>query len=190
MVGHHVPVEHRPDAAGESLAASRESRSVAAAMDAFTDRVDYPLMVVTVVADDGETSGCLAGFVSQCSIQPPRFGVCVSKVNHTYFVSERSRWLALHLLGRDQVELASLFGETSGDTTDKFGACDWHPGSTGVPVLDHCAAWLEGEILSRSSVGDHELLVVRPMSGGGGDREGLLTHKSQPGLHAAHPAVP
>ena len=39
----------------------------------FFDRVDYPLYVVTVRSPDGEMSGCLAGFVTQCSIDPPNF---------------------------------------------------------------------------------------------------------------------
>ena len=42
--------------------ADGERRSIAEAMDAFTQRADYPLMVVTVGSSDGEISGCLAGF--------------------------------------------------------------------------------------------------------------------------------
>ena len=41
--------------------------------------------------------------------------VCISKLNHTYFVAEQAKALALHLLGEDQTEPALLFGEKSGD---------------------------------------------------------------------------
>ena len=41
------------------------------AVNTFTDRIDHPLMVVTVVDQLGNLSGCLAGFITQCSIQPP-----------------------------------------------------------------------------------------------------------------------
>lgn len=34
--------------------------------------VRSPMAVVTVRADDGEASGCLVGFFTQCSIDPPR----------------------------------------------------------------------------------------------------------------------
>ena len=43
----------------------------------FLERVDYPYYVVTVRAPDEEMSGCLAGFVTQCSIDPPNFVACV-----------------------------------------------------------------------------------------------------------------
>ncbi len=168
--------------------ADGEHRSIAEAMDAFTRSADYPLMVVTVGSSDGEISGCLAGFVTQCSIQPPRFLVCVSKVNHTYFVAERATGIALHLLGGDQADLASLFGEQTGDTVDKFEHCQWRPGAVGAPILTDCAAWLEGLIISRSSVGDHHALLIRPQAGGSGSHTGLLTLKSAPTFRPGHPA--
>src|SRR5450755_4607140 len=92
-----------------------EPASIREAVTSFTDRVDDPLMVVTVAGDWGDLSGCLAGFVTQCRIRPPRFLVCISKLHHTYFVAEQAKAIALHLLGEDQTELASLFGERSGD---------------------------------------------------------------------------
>jgi flavin reductase (DIM6/NTAB) family NADH-FMN oxidoreductase RutF len=159
-------------------------------MDAFTGRVDYPLSVVTVSGGDDEVSGCLAGFTTQCSIVPPRLLVCISKVNHTYFVAERARVMALHLLGEDQHSLASLFGELTGDSVDKFSRCEWRRGDTGAPVLSHCAAWLEGTVLDHFGVGDHEAFVMSPVGGGRGDRPGLLTLKDATDLDAGHPAHP
>jgi flavin reductase (DIM6/NTAB) family NADH-FMN oxidoreductase RutF len=158
------------------------------AMDAFTQLIDDPLMVVTVAAIDGEISGCLAGFVTQCSIRPPRFLVCISKANHTFFVAERSIAIALHLLGADQASMATLFGASTGDTVDKFRHCDWHTGISGAPRLDHCASWLEGVVMGRHSVGDHEALLMRPTSGGRGGRVGLFTSKIAPKIDAGHPA--
>jgi flavin reductase (DIM6/NTAB) family NADH-FMN oxidoreductase RutF len=169
-----------------------EAGSIPAAVDAFTERNDPPLFIVTTADADGERSGCLAGFVTQCSIGPPRFLVCLSKLNHTYFTSERAKSVAVHLLGQDQVALASLFAEYTGDTYDKFAHCEWEPHADGVPVLEHCAAWLSGPILDRFSVGDHEALLMSPVEGGAGDNSnGLLTLRDIPGdLHPGHPAAP
>ena len=146
--------------------------NVTAAVDAFTGRTDYPLVIVTVAAANGGLSGCLAGFTTQCSIQPPRLLVCVSKLNHTYTAAAASRGMAVHLLGADQVDLASLFGEQTGDTVDKFEHCRWHMGSTGAPILDECAAWLEGSIIDRLGVGDHEAFVVTVVAGAAGTHTG------------------
>jgi flavin reductase (DIM6/NTAB) family NADH-FMN oxidoreductase RutF len=157
-------------------------------MHAFVSVADYPLAVVTVVADDGELSGCLVGFFTQCSIEPSRFLVCLSKVNHTYVVSRRAAGMCLHLMGEDQVPVASLFGEQTGDMTDKFSRCRWHRGVTGAPVLEQCAAWVEGTVLDRYDVGDHEAVLMTPVSGGSGDGAGLLTLHHSPEFHPGHPA--
>jgi flavin reductase (DIM6/NTAB) family NADH-FMN oxidoreductase RutF len=167
-----------------------EPTPIGEAVNSFTDRVDHPLMVVTVADRLGSPSGCLAGFVTQCSIQPPRFLVCISKLNHTYFVAEQARYLALHLLGEDQTELASLFGEWSGDVICKFDRIGWHRGSKGAPLLNDCAAWLEGVVLDRFSVGDHEAFLMGPVSGGSGRSDGILTIKGAPDFDPGHPAVP
>jgi flavin reductase (DIM6/NTAB) family NADH-FMN oxidoreductase RutF len=155
-------------------------------MAAFHERVEFSLFVVTT-GNRGEVSGCLAGFVTQCSIGPPRFLVCISKVNHTYFVAERSDSLVLHLLGTDQIELASLFGEQTGDVVAKFDHCRWHPGSRGAPVLEDCAAWIEGAIMERFPVGDHQALLMRPIDGGGGRSKGVLTIRDAPSFQPGHP---
>jgi hypothetical protein len=43
---------------------------------------DPPMFVVTVF-DGHERDGCLIGFATQCSIEPPRFLVCLSVKNRT-----------------------------------------------------------------------------------------------------------
>jgi len=157
------------------------------AIDGLVERRDFPLYVVTT-ADADERSGCLAGFVTQCSIDPPRLLVCLSTLNHTYRVGRRAAGLAVHLLGADQVDLARLFGELTGDTADKFAACRWRAGLTGSPVLEECAAWVEGRILDQLAVGDHTAFVVDPVQGGAGTHRGQLTYQSAPDLRPGHPA--
>jgi flavin reductase (DIM6/NTAB) family NADH-FMN oxidoreductase RutF len=157
-------------------------------MDAYTGMAEYALQVVTTSSVVDEPSGCLVGFATQCSIVPPRFLVCISKINHTYVISEHSESVALHLIGRDQIELAGLFAETSGDTVDKFSHCRWHPGVTGAPVLFECAAWLEGIVVQRWSVGDHQALLVRPVAGGTGGHRDVLTIQTAPHFRPGHPA--
>lgn len=154
----------------------------------YTSRVDYPLHIVTTRSREGELSGCVVGFVTQCSIVPSRFLVCISKVNHTYFTVERSDAIALHLIGRDQLDLLSLFAEETGDVVDKFSRCSWRDGVTGSPILDDCVVWLDCTIIDRWSVGDHEALLVRPVAGGSDGIGDLATIQNTPELHPGHPA--
>jgi flavin reductase (DIM6/NTAB) family NADH-FMN oxidoreductase RutF len=166
----------------------RESMSSFDDLEAFLARVDYPYYIVTVRAPDDEMSGCLAGFVTQCSIDPPQFLVCISKANHTLAVAARSSGMAIHLLGQDQVDLAKLFGEETGDFIDKFSRCDWRLGTTGAPLLVETAASMEGNILGHFSVGDHEAFVMRGVRSVAGLHDGLMTRRNAPPLQPGHPA--
>jgi flavin reductase (DIM6/NTAB) family NADH-FMN oxidoreductase RutF len=154
----------------------------------YSELIDYPFHVVTVHAPDADMSGCLAGFVTQCSIHPPNFLVCISKKNHTLAVAERSPGMGLHLLGRDQTDLARLFGEETGDLVDKFASVDWRLGSTGAPLLVDAAVSMEGQVLGHFSVGDHEAFLLRGLRAVAGARSGLLTYRSAPPLKPGHPA--
>jgi flavin reductase (DIM6/NTAB) family NADH-FMN oxidoreductase RutF len=157
-------------------------------LDAFFDRVDYPFYVVTARAPDAEMSGCLAGFVTQCSIDPPNFVVCISRENHTFGVAVRSAGIGLHLLGSDQEALARHFAETSGDRVDEFASVAWGLGAAGAPLLEDVAVRLEGRILGHAPVGDHDAFLVRARGASAGARRGLLSVRSAPPLRAAHPA--
>lgn len=159
----------------------------AAASAAMVAAGDYPMFVVTA-AGGGEVSGCLAGFVTQCSIHPPRYLVCLSKENHTFPVAARATGLGLHLLGRDQHALASFFGELTGDRADKLAQVGWRRGTTGTPLLSECAAWIEGRVLDRIDLGDHVGHLVEAVAGGRGRHPGQLLFSRVRDLHPGHPA--
>lgn len=131
-----------------------------AAFDALAGELEYPMYIVTTAAGD-ERSGCLVGFLTQCSISPPALLVCISKKNRTFRVATRATSLAVHFLGRDDLPLAELFGEQTGDDVDKFAQCGWTAGPGGVPVLEGCRGWVVGAITSRTDVGDHVAHAVR-----------------------------
>ena len=147
---------------------------------------DYSLYVVTACADD-EPSGCVAGFVTQASIHPVRFIVCVSRINHTFGVVRGATSLGLHLLGADQRDMASLFGEQTGDVIDKFERVQWTPGASGAPILSECAAWVEGLVINRMSGGDHEAILITVVDGGSGTHPGRLTKADASDFTPGHP---
>ncbi len=125
--------------------------------------IDYPLFIVTT-AVDGERSGCVVGFATQCSIDPPRFLVGLSETNHTFDVARRATHLAVHVIGRGDVDLAALFGGQTGDEVDKFAAIAWHEGPHGMPLIDALPAWFVGEIMERVPLGDHVGHMLHPVA--------------------------
>jgi flavin reductase (DIM6/NTAB) family NADH-FMN oxidoreductase RutF len=153
---------------------------------ALTARVNYPIYVACT-EHEGQKAGCVAGFVTQCSIDPARFLVCVSKANHNFQVAKNSGAMSLHLLGSQQHDLAVLFGHLTGDSSDKFERTEWKLGQTGVPVLQRCAAWIEGEVLVKQDVGDHVAFLLAPVNGGAGPEDGELTVAQARDIEAGHP---
>jgi flavin reductase (DIM6/NTAB) family NADH-FMN oxidoreductase RutF len=126
----------------------------------LTGRLNYPMLLVTTTAASGERSGCLVGFSTQCSIDPPRFIVCLSDKNHTTRIASAADALAVHFPPADAVDLAKLFGSETGDDIDKFSRCRWHTGPLGLPIIDQCRRWFVGTILERHKLGDHVAFIL------------------------------
>jgi flavin reductase (DIM6/NTAB) family NADH-FMN oxidoreductase RutF len=94
------------------------------AFQQLVTRLDYPLFVATV-ATDHERDGCLVGFATQCSVDPPRFLACISNKNRTFRLAERAETMAIHFLPDDARDLAELFGGETGDEVDKLAQVEW-----------------------------------------------------------------
>jgi flavin reductase (DIM6/NTAB) family NADH-FMN oxidoreductase RutF len=142
--------------------------------EAFNDIVaalNYPMFVVTTKGtdDDEMLAGCLVGFASQTSIDPPRFLVGLSRRNHTFRTAQHSTHLAVHVLSRKHLAAAQLFGGQTSDEIDKFAQCAWEAGPLGLPILTDASAWFVGRILKRFDVGDHVGHLLEPTHGSATD---------------------
>lgn len=146
--------------------------------DELVARANAAMVVVTTIAD-GETSGCLVGFHSQCSIEPPRYAVWISRANHTFRVAAHAHTFAVHFLPARRRDLADLFGGETGDQIDKLTRCDWTEGPGGVPLLDGCPDRFVGELVEWREGGDedHACVVLDPVDARAGG--------SEPWLHLA-----
>jgi flavin reductase (DIM6/NTAB) family NADH-FMN oxidoreductase RutF len=133
------------------------------AFQALVGNLEYPMFIVTARAD-GEPLGCLVGFATQTSIDPPRFAVCLSHNNRTYRQGRDTEQLGVHAVPEDAAALAELFGGETGDEVDKFARCAWHEGPGGVPILDECESWFVGRVLWRHDAGDHDLFLLDPVA--------------------------
>ncbi|HET7303245.1 MAG TPA: flavin reductase family protein [Segeticoccus sp.] len=159
----------------------------AAELQPFTEALDYSMFVVTVAVGE-ERSGCLVGFTTQASIEPPRFLVCLSLNNHTYAVAQRASLLAVHALGPEQHALARLFGEETGTFVDKFARCSWRPGPHDVPMIEGCPRILVGDVLEQVPFGDHAGFLLEPIHLETTSRAAGLTFRDLGDLSAGHGA--
>ena len=119
-------------------------------MDAFEGMVgelEYPMFIVTARAGD-EPLGCLVGFTTQASIDPPRFIACLSHNNRTYRLGRDARRWASTPCPPTRRIWRSCSAARPATSTDKSRAA---PGTRaeGVPVVDRCANWFVGRVLAR-----------------------------------------
>ena len=156
--------------------------------DTLVARMDAPLVVVTAASGD-QRAGCVVGFHSQCSIEPPRYAVWLSKANRTYRVALFATHVALHVLGTEDGALVELFGGETGDDVDKFARCDWEAGPGGVPLLSKSRLRM---VLQRASLwddgGDHVCLVGTPIDVIAGGATSPLRLSGAPPIEAGHEA--
>jgi flavin reductase (DIM6/NTAB) family NADH-FMN oxidoreductase RutF len=120
------------------------------------------MFIVTTRAGD-QLAGCLIGFATQCSIDPPRFLACLSNKNRTTRLAQQAEALAVHFVPSSAGDLAQLFGGQTGDEVDKFAECAWHEGPRGLPILDGCDNWFAATILARHNLGDHIAFLLDPI---------------------------
>ena len=149
--------------------------------------LDYPMFIVTARAGD-ERAGCLVGFCTQSSIDPPSFLVCLSRKNRTFRVARSSTWLAVHFVPRRAEALAQLFGGHSGDDVDKFAHCAWEAGPGGLPILQECGNWFVGRILQRLDLGDHGGFLLEPVAAHWEGSESHFEFHRAKRMEPGHPA--
>jgi flavin reductase (DIM6/NTAB) family NADH-FMN oxidoreductase RutF len=135
--------------------------SATATFDALVGELDYPMFIATTRTGD-QLGGCLLGFATQTSIDPPRFLVCLSRRNRTFRLARDADALAVHFVPREATALAELFGGETGDEVDKFARCAWEPGPEGLPILAGCENWFAGRVLERLDLGDHVGFLLEP----------------------------
>ena len=127
--------------------------------------LDAPMAIVTTVSLDGRTrAGCLVGFHAQCSIDPVRYVVWLSKANHTYRVGSLAMHFGVHWLAEGDDDLAAHFGTLTGNQVDKFADVPWADGGDGLPVLEQVANRLVARRHTLVDDGsDHVCLVLHPV---------------------------
>ena len=150
--------------------------------------LEYPMFIVTARAGDGEPLGCLVGFATQMSIDPPRFAVCLSHANRTFRRGQDAELLGVHCVPADAPELAELFGGETADEVDKFARCEWHSGSDGVPLLDACANRFVGRVVWRADAGDHDAFLLEPIAAEGDASQSEFSFHRAKRIDAGHEA--
>lgn len=138
-------------------------------------RVPYPIYVMTSFrtnSTERRYNGSVVTWVMQAeAADPVKVVAAVAKSDYTFEFVEASQVFALHLLGKDQVDMAKHFGFQSGRKVDKFAGLTHTTGATGAPILDQALGYVDCRVVQSMDTGPH-VLFVGEVVGGGILREG------------------
>jgi flavin reductase (DIM6/NTAB) family NADH-FMN oxidoreductase RutF len=142
-------------------------------------------LIVTASAG-GLRRGCLVGFATQASIDPPRLLVCVSVRNATFDAAVSASHLGVHVIPGDRFDLAELFGGETGDDVDKFALTPWEEGPGGEPLLRDCPTRMSGRPIARVELGDHVGFLLDPVAVWAGPAADGLDVRRAAGIDPGH----
>jgi flavin reductase (DIM6/NTAB) family NADH-FMN oxidoreductase RutF len=119
--------------------------------------------ITVVTTFDGEKpAGITVNALSSVSLDPPLVMVALDRSRFiTPMVRAAGRY-AVNVLGEGQQALSDCFAHApvSPGREDFCGAA-WHPGPTGLPLVDGSIATLECTVVQTFSAGDHDLFIGR-----------------------------
>ena len=120
---------------------------------------------VCVVAGvvDGQPLGLAIGSFFSISLDPPLVGFCVDHGSSTWPKLREVGSFCVNVLAGDQEEVSRTFASKG---VDKFATIGWEPSTLGQPRIHGSLAWIDCDLETIHSDGDHDIVVgaVRNLS--------------------------
>ena len=119
------------------------------------------ISVVTTL-DGDQPAGITVNALSSVSLDPPLVMVALDRARFiTPMVRTHGRY-AVNILGHEQQALSDCFAHAPVKPgREEFCGASWHPGPTGLPLLDGVIGTLECTVVQTFSAGDHDLFIGR-----------------------------
>jgi flavin reductase (DIM6/NTAB) family NADH-FMN oxidoreductase RutF len=142
----------------------RSSATDAIGSETFRRVMGHFVTGVTVVsALDGEQPfGITVNALSSVSLEPPLVMVALDRRRFLTPIVRAVGRYAVNILSEDQQALSDCFaGAPVEPGREAFCGAAWHPGTTGLPLIDGAIATLECTVVETFSAGDHDLFIGR-----------------------------
>ncbi|MEZ5219035.1 MAG: flavin reductase family protein [Ilumatobacteraceae bacterium] len=117
---------------------------------------------VTVVtgSHEGVPHGMTIGSFTSVSLDPPLVGFFPMESSESWKAIEASGRFCVNVLGADQAELCWRFAKPATEDS-RFTGLSWRPSPLDSPVLTGVIAWIDCEIESVHTMGDHLFVLGR-----------------------------
>jgi 3-hydroxy-9,10-secoandrosta-1,3,5(10)-triene-9,17-dione monooxygenase reductase component len=116
---------------------------------------------VTIVTSicDGRPIGFTVGTFTSISLDPPLVGFFAMTESDTWKAMKPTRAFCVNVLRNNQAELCWRFAK-QGNEDSRFDGLAWTPSpTTGSPLLEGVAAWIDCTVERTLRLGDHDLVV-------------------------------
>jgi flavin reductase (DIM6/NTAB) family NADH-FMN oxidoreductase RutF len=126
------------------------------------------ISIASVLDAKGAPHGLTVNSFASVSLEPPLVLICLA---HSVTIIDHFRvakYFGINILAENQRDLSDRFARKG---QDRFDGLEWHPGETGVPLLDGVMAAIECAVHQRITSGDHDIFVGEMLSArvAGGD---------------------
>lgn len=127
-------------------------------------RVPSGLFVVTARHQDKEDA-VLASWVNQCAFDPPALTVALGVTRAARLLVEASQSFIVNVLGKDSNDLMKHFFKPPAPGTSIFDGLKTGKGHHEIKILKDAVAYLECEVRSHNTFGDHVVYVGEIVGG-------------------------
>jgi len=132
--------------------------------DTFRRVMGHFVTGVTVVSafDGAEPFGITVNALSSVSLDPALVMIALDRRRFLTPIVRTAGRYAVNILSEEQQALSDCFaGAPVQPGRDAFCGAAWHPGTSGLPLIDGAIATLECTVVETFSAGDHDLFIGR-----------------------------
>lgn len=127
--------------------------------------ISYGLYVATSRDDSGVAAGTI-NWISQSSFTPPWVMVAIKTDSTLHRAIANSRKFIVHVVGKDQKELATAFFRGAELSGDRLNGYRLESSPDGIPLLADPPAWFECRVTNDVRGGDHTIFVAEVVDAG------------------------
>lgn len=151
-------------------------------LSAALGRIPSGLFIVTS-AYQGVETGMLASWVQQCAFEPPCVSLAIKRGRpiHTWLLAGAG--FVVNILDDGQTDMVAHFGRGFSPEQPAFEGLEVERSPGELPVLREALAYLECQVISHHTVGDHDLILGRVVSGRVLNDGHPMTHVRKSGTH-------
>ena len=117
--------------------------------------------VVTTINEQDEPIGFTANSFTSVSLDPPLVLVCLAKRSGNCDSFAKGKSYAINILAENQEHISGIFASP---VADRFAEVDWSKQSTGSPIINNVAAWLDCNMHEVVDAGDHLIFIGEVMA--------------------------